>query len=383
MKKQMKLIFPAVFAVALFALPCAQAASANAAATNAPASTPTNAKPIAPNANATNAITALFGDPVIAKGKGFEIKRSELDEVMMGYKSAAAAHGQVIPQARLIQFEGQMLSRLIQVQLLLQKATVADKADGAKKAGLQMTNLLERAGSQEALDRQMKALGMTPDELRSRVTQETTAQVVLTRELNVTATDAEAKQFFDDTNHLADFEQPEMINVRHILLLTVDPVTQAPLTMEQQQKKHKQAEDILKRARTGEDFVALGKQYSEDPNAKYSTNEIILARGNPGTPPEIEAAAFSLTNNQISDVITTTVGYDIIKLYGKTPAKKLDYPSVADKIKNYLIGQKTEKLAPAYLDKLQKDADIQILDADLKAAVAAATANASAEPPEK
>jgi len=29
-------------------------------------------------------MTALFGDPVIARGKGFEIKRSELDEVMMG-----------------------------------------------------------------------------------------------------------------------------------------------------------------------------------------------------------------------------------------------------------------------------------------------------------
>ena len=45
MKKQMKLIFPAVFAVALFALPRVQAASANAAATNAPAAAATNAKP--------------------------------------------------------------------------------------------------------------------------------------------------------------------------------------------------------------------------------------------------------------------------------------------------------------------------------------------------
>ncbi len=189
MKKQMKLIFPAVFAVALFALPRVQAASANAATTNAPASAATNTKP-------TNAMAALFGDPAIAKGKGFEIKRSELDEVMTGLKSAAAVHGQAIPQARLVQIEGQMLSRLIQVQLLLQKATAADKAEGAKKAGLQISTLLERAGSQEALDRQMKALGMTPDELRSKVTQETTAQAVLTRELNVTATDAEATNFY-------------------------------------------------------------------------------------------------------------------------------------------------------------------------------------------
>jgi parvulin-like peptidyl-prolyl isomerase len=131
--------------------------------------------------------------------------------------------------------------------------------------------LLERAGSQEALDRQMKALGMTPDELRSKVTQETTAQAVLTRELNVTVTDAEATNFY--TDHPAEFEQPEMVNVRHIFLLTVDPVTHEPLTMEQQQNKHKQAEDILKRARAGEDFAALVKQYSEDPLRRTATTK--------------------------------------------------------------------------------------------------------------
>jgi parvulin-like peptidyl-prolyl isomerase len=379
MKKQIKLIFPAMFAAAWFALPHVQAATANGATTNAPAAAATNPKP-------TNAMAALFGDPVIVTGKGFEIKRSELDEVMTGLKSAAAMHGQTIPQARLIQIEGQMLSRLIQVQLLLQKATAADKAEGAKKAGLQITNLLERAGSQELLDRQMKALGMTPDDLRSKVTQETTAQAALTRELNVIATDAEATNFY--TNHPAEFEQPEMVSIRHVFLTTIDPVTQAPLSMEQQQKKHKLAEDILKRARAGEDFMALVKQYSEDPT-KNSTNEILIARGNTGTPPEIEAAAFSLTNNQISDVITTTFGYGIIKSLGKTPAKKVEYSTMADKIKDYLIQQKTGKLAPAYLDKLQKDADVQIPDADLKAAVAAmaaaeaAAASAPAETPEK
>ncbi len=314
----------------------------------------------------------FLDDPVIAKGNGFEIKRSDLDEVVTGYKSAAVAHGQVIAQAQLVQIEGQMLNRLIQVKLLFQKATAVDKADGAQKADLQTASLLERAGSQEALDHQMKALGMTTDELRSKITQETTAQAVLTRELNVTATDAEAANFY--TDHPADFEQPEMINVRHIFLLTVDPVTHEPLTMEQQQNKHKQAEDILKRARAGEDFAALVKQYSEDPLTKDGKTETTLARGNPRTPPEIEAAAFSLTNNQISDVITTSVGYDIVKLLNKTPAKKVEYSTIAEKIKNYLIQQKTEKLAPAYLDKLQKDEDVQILDADLKAAVAAATA---------
>jgi peptidyl-prolyl cis-trans isomerase C len=377
MKKQIKLIFPAVFAVAFFALPRVNAASANAA-TNAPASTTTNAKP-------ADAMTALFGDPVIARGKGFEVKRSELDEVMTGIKSTAAARGQTIPPGQLTQIEGQLLDRLIQDQLLLQKATDADKTNGVQKAGVQMGLLLERFGSQEVLERQMKAVGMTVAELRSKITQENTAQAVKIRELNVTVTDAEVKQFYDDTNHLADFEQPEMVHVRHILSLTMDPVTRAPLSADQQQAKRKQIDDLLKRIRGGADFVALAKQYSEDPSSKDNGGEMpAFPRGQMA--PEFEAAAFSLTNNQVSDVITTAYGYHIIKLLDKTPAKKLVLTdkvsfgdvTVAAKIKDFLTQQKTEKLAPAYLEKLKKAADVQILDADLKAAAEAAAEAASA-----
>src|SRR5208283_401134 len=219
-------------------------------ATAAPASNAPAAKP-------ADAMTALFGDPAIAKGKGFEIKRSDLDEVMTGVKSSYAARGQVIPPSQLPMVEGQLLNRLIQVQLLLQKATAADKATGAQKADLQISNLLARAGTPEALDRQLKAVGMTMADLRSKVGQESIAQAVLTRGLNVTVTDAEVKKFYDDNP--SDFERPETVHVRHILLMTMDPVTRAPLSDDQQKAKRKQADDLLKRIRGGADFAALAK----------------------------------------------------------------------------------------------------------------------------
>ncbi|MGA2786381.1 MAG: peptidylprolyl isomerase [Verrucomicrobiota bacterium] len=369
MKNQIKLIFPAMFVTALFALPRVNAASANAA-TNAAAST-------GANASSQAAMTALFGDPVIAKGKGFEVKRSELDEVITGIKSAAAARGQTIPPGQLLQIESQLLDRLIQDRLLLQKATDADRTNGIQKTTVQMNALLERFGTQEALERQMKAAGLTMAELRSKLTQENTAQAAKMRELNVNVTDAATKQFYDDTNNLANFEQPEMVHLRNILLLTIDPVTRAPLPADQQQAKRKQIDDLLKRIRGGADFTALAKQYSEDPASKDNGGDMPpLSREQLGT--ELAAAAFSMTNNQVSDVITTVYGYHIIKLLDKTPAKKVDYATVAPKIKDYLMQQEAEKLAPAYLDKLEKAADVQILDADLKAAAAAGAAAANA-----
>ena len=372
MKTKTKLVFSAALGTMLFAFSSAQAATANVSTNKAPVSTGTNSNPEA-------AITALFGNPVIARGKGFEIKRSELDEVMTGLKSAAAAHGQAIPPGQLTQIESQLLDRLVQIQLLMQNATAADRTNGAQKTDLQMAALLERAGSQEALNRQMKAVGMTMTELRAKVAQENTAQAVLTRELNVTVTDAEVKQFYD--GHPADFEQPEMAHVRHILLMTMDPVARAPLSVDQQQAKRKQIDDLLKRIQGGADFAALAKQYSEDPGSKDNGGELpAFSRGQ--MVPEFEAAAFSLTNNQVSAVVTTTYGYHIIKLIDKTPAKKVGYATVAARIKDFLTQQKIEKLAPAYLDKLKKEAGVEIMDADLKAAAAtAAAASAPAETP--
>ena len=351
-----KIFFPMALGTLLLACPPAQAAAAGASTSATPAAANTNA-----NLDAT--MTALFGNPVIARGKGFEIKQSDLDEVMMGIKAAAAMRNQSIPPEQVKMIENEMLNRLIQVQLLLQQTTDADRAEGQKLADLQMKTLLERAGSQEALNRQFMALGMSMDQLRKRLVQEGTAQASLVRQLKITVTDAEARQFYDD--HPAEFEQPEMVHIEQIFMGIHDPTTGTEFSDDNKAAKKKQLEDILKRARAGEDFKKLVMQYSEDPTSKEKGGDYTIARGQ--TLPEFEAAAFSLNTNQISDVVTTTGGYHVIKLLEKLPAKKLDFASVTDNLKKALIQQKSAKLAPAYLAALRKQGGVEILDPDLKA----------------
>ena len=147
------------------------------------------------------------------------------------------------------------------------------------------------------------------------------------RELKITVTDAEAKKFYDD--HPADFEQPEMVRIAQIFLSTRDPLTGAELSDTDKAAKKKEIEDILKRARAGEDFATWRNNIPKTPVPRIKAGMYTVARGQ--MLPEFEAAAFSLNTNQISDVVTTTVGYHIIKLLEKTPAKKLDYATVADR----------------------------------------------------
>ncbi len=311
MKIKAKMIFSMALGTLLLAFPSARAATANASTNAASAGTGTNV-----NLNAT--MTALFGNPVIARGKGFEIKQSDLDEVMTGIKSAAAMRNQAIPPAQMKLIEAQMLDRLIQVQLLMQKATDADRAAGKKMADVQMKTLLERAGSQEALNRQFTALGMSMGQLNARLVQEGTAQAALERELKITVTDAEARKFYDD--HPADFEQPEMVRIAQIFLSTRDPLTGAELSDTDKAAKKKEIEDILKRARAGGNFSNLVEQYSEDSVSKDKGGVYTVARGQ--TLPEIEAAAFSLNTNQISDVVTTTSRLPPHQIAGENTGQK-------------------------------------------------------------
>jgi parvulin-like peptidyl-prolyl isomerase len=196
----------------------------------------------------------------------------------------------------------------------------------------------------------------------------------LQRLVGVAISDDDIKKFYD--SHPADFEQPEMVHVRHILLMTIDPTTRSPLSDDQVAAKHKEAEDVLMRARAGEDFASLAQEYSDDPTTKVKGGELPpFGRGQ--MLPEFEAAAFSLTNNQVSDIVTTMYGYHIIKFLDRTPAKKLELTDVVPqtketisaRVKEILVQQKTDALAPPYLDKLKKAADVQITDPDLSAAV--------------
>lgn len=338
---------------------------AGALALSAGAAAPGPAETSAPLAKPGSKGLDLFNDVVVAKAKGVEIKRSQLDDAMVSIKSAFAARGQELPPEEMNHLEQQVLDRLIQIQILLGKATDKDRTVGKETSAKRIDAIKTRAGSEEALNRQLISVGTSQEELKTKMTEESTAQAVLERELKINVTDEEVKKFYDDNP--SKFEQPEMVRASHILLSTRDPETNKELTEEQKAAKHKKAEELLKRARAGEDFAKLAKEYSEDPGSKEKGGEYQFARGQ--MVPEFENAAFSLKTNEVSNIVTTQYGYHIIKLSERVPAKKVELAKVSDELKEYLKQQQMQKRQQdlqTYLNKLKKDAGVQILDDSLK-----------------
>ncbi len=305
------------------------------------------------------AATELFPDKVVAKGKGVEVKRSQLDEALISIK---ASQGQNLPPEQMSMFEQQVLDQLVTLQLLLSKATDADKQAGKEMADKRMVSVKERAGTEENLTRQLKSVGLTVDRLKEKLTEEATAEAVLQRELKVTVTDEDVKKFYDENP--SKFEQPESVRASHVLISTKDPATGTDLSEDKKKEKLKLAQTVMERARKGEDFAKLAKEFSEDPGSKDKGGEYTFPRGQ--MVPEFESAAFSLQTNQVSDVVTTQFGYHIIKLSEKIPAQKTELSKVSDRVRDYLKQQALGKQAPDFVAKLKSEANLEILDEKLK-----------------
>lgn len=313
----------------------------------------------------------LFPDKVVAKGKGFEVKRSEVEDAYLAFKSNLVAAGQPVPDEQRASVESKLAERLVVTKILLQKASEADRQNAKEASDKVIAEARSRFPSEDIFVQQLKSRGMTVDEFRNRLIEQNTCEEVLNRELRskINISDEQLKKFYEENP--AQFEQPETVRASHILLSTKDKITQKPLSTEQKKARETEIKKLKSRAEAGEDFGKLAKEYSEDPGSKDNGGEYTFPRGQMVKP--FETAAFSLKTNQISDVIETDFGYHIIKLQERLPAKKVELATARTNLTSFLVQKEVEKQLPVYFEKLKKEYNAEMTDAEAPAEKVAET----------
>ncbi len=314
------------------------------------------AKVITPTANTA---TNLFADKVVAKGKGLEIKSSQVEEAFIQLKAQAAGRGQPIPEERRAQVEKSILDQMIIFRLLAAKAGSADRAKAEVETRKQYIQFRDSAPNEALFTTQLQSLGLTTNGFRAQIYERQLAVTVVDREVKdkVAVTDVQVKKFYEENS--SRFEQPEQVRASHILISSMDAATRAELPAAELKKKKDVADKVLVRAKKGEDFAKLAKEFSEDPGSKDKGGEYTFPRGQ--MVKEFEETAFALKPKEVSGLVKTQFGWHIIMLSEKKPGSKLKLDEVKEDIKKMLTQMEGDKQIPAYFEQLKKDAAVEIL----------------------
>ena len=202
---------------------------------------------------------------------------------------------------------------------------------------------------------QLEADGYTEESFRRHVGRMLAAKVYLDR-IRVDAADvrdAEVKRFYEENPER--LKLPEQVRVRHILL------TWKPMgTQDDRAAIRKQMQPILERARAGENFAALAREFSEDSATRANGGDTgLFVRGT--MVPQFEAVAFSLEPGEISDPVDTTYGVHIVKLEERQAPEMVPYDEIRDYLREHLSEQKMEAAVRKKIDELRAAADVEVL----------------------
>src|SRR5687768_17086509 len=301
----------------------------------------------------------LFEDKVVAKGKGILIKESDVDKAFIAHKAAAAAMGQPVGLLD-SKLKEQILEKMIATRMVIARATASDKEEGKRLAEKLIAEGKRRAGNPVTYNRRLVAVGSSPEEYEGEISEQAIVQAVIDREIGKKEiiTDADVRKYYDA--HPDAYKEPEKARVQHILFATRKIPSGDPLPQSERTAKKEAAERAVVRARRGDDFSAMVKELSDDPESKPKNGELTFARGQGIVPPQFESAAFSLAIGKISVPVLTVFGYHVIKLLEKIPAGQVPLEKVEKQIRTGLQREAVQKKLPEFIANLKREFEVEI-----------------------
>ena len=157
------------------------------------------------------------------------------------------------------------------------------------------------------------------------------------------------------------FTQKEQVKASHILFRI--PPGASP---DEQEKIKEKAESVLEKAKKGEDFAKLAKEYSDDTASASKGGDLgYFSKGR--MIKEVEDAAFSLKKGEIS-LVKSAIGYHILKIDDIKPktVKTFDEakPEIESIMKHNRSMDMADEKALSLVDQLPYDVDLKEFASD-------------------
>lgn len=137
----------------------------------------------------------------------------------------------------------------------------------------------------------------------------------------------------------AEFELPERVRARHILLRVPSDASE-----EQVRAIEARSVELRQRLAAGEDFAKLAGEFSEDPGSAQNGGDLgFFERGQMTR--SFEDAAFALPTGELSEPVRSEFGYHLIRVEEHAPAVVKTYAEVQRDLAHDLLAQRAAQAA--------------------------------------
>ncbi len=300
---------------------------------------------------ATGPVATVNGNPIPAEEFNTEINR-----VMQT--------GQV-PVMMVNQAKGTIIQKLVDRYLLDQaiekeNIVVSDEEVDKKldEVKSEFQKVAAQRGQNVTLDMLVQQMGITQEELRKSLKQSVAIEKVLVKRGMGGDLEGDAKKFYDENS--TQFQRPEAVHVRHILITVAPDADEAAW-----EKAKANAETVRKEASAkGADFGEIAKKKSQGPSASKGGDLGFVPRK--ATVPEFENASFALKDGEISKPVRSPYGWHIIKREGYKAAGQVPFEEVKEPIIAKLKADQIQSQLDGFLKELRAAAAIEIHNENVK-----------------
>jgi len=261
-----------------------------------------------------------------------------------------------VSEKRMAEIRYEVLDRLIGQEILFQEAKRLKIHAAPEAVEAELKKLEARFPSKEAYQKTAQAQGLAPAEIRAGVERFLAIRQLVDQEVRskIIVSDDQMKSYYE--GHREQFKMPMQVRLR-ILLVGVDP---AGLTADWETGRQK-AQELVDRAKKGEDFSGLVRQFSDETEWKAKGGDTGLLHQGRLPYSELEPVAYAKDIGSISDPVRTLYGYVVFKLEERKPAQQLAFK---DLNKDLLLKEMRESAMEAkvkeWIDGLRSKAEIKI-----------------------
>lgn len=254
-------------------------------------------------------------------------------------------------EEELSDFDSEIITFMIDRRLISQKAIEKGINVSSEESSTRVGSIKEGLESNNILKEKLSKKGITEQELENFATEDILSEKY--REAFDNSQNVKESNISEYYNtHSEEFEQ-EYVEASHILISTINNDGTA-MSEEQKKEKRELANQIAEKAKNGEDFSTLAKQYSDDKKTGANGGNLGFFKKS-DKDSAFTGKVFELKKGEISDVIETNSGYEIVKVTNRKTEKSA-LNKEKENIKKSILDDRYIK----HLEELEKDADIKI-----------------------